>query len=134
MITPESEDRYLEIPGGYRAAPADASLIHDVPADEPIEISLYLRDVDLTEAMPKIAAFARAAGLSVREQVPTRRLIRLGGTAAQLEAAFRAKMHYYRDRTHSFRARTGALYAPAEIAGLIDAVLGFDTRQAAGPK
>src|SRR5437016_4195264 len=82
----------------------------------------------------KVVDFASRTGLSVVKQEPGRRLVKLSGTVAQLEAAFRTKLHYYSDGSGTFRARTGALYAPGEVAAALDGVFGFDTRRAARPK
>lgn len=161
-------DDYVEIPGSFRPAPPNATLIGDVADGERIEISVYLieREADpLANAKPLTAAaaadraafktheavgseravlhandvkavteFARNAGLSVEKNEPARRLLKLVGTAAALQAAFRTKLQYYSDGGMPFRARQGSLYAPASLVEVITAVLGFDTRDIADTK
>ena len=159
---------YITIPGSFRAAPQDATLIGDVPGEEHLEVSIYLRereDDPLIRASPhvigapharaplmtrdqlrsercdlyasdvmRLAAFAHTAGLAIEKQQPERRLVKLAGSAAALQAAFRFKLYYYSAGGAPFRVRTGWLYAPADLVARIDAVLGFDSRPAARPK
>lgn len=158
-------DRYIEIPGSFRDAPAGARLIDAVPEHERVEISVYLKDrtepeegeswaaepeggtltatrealldrrmVDHRDDIAVIVAFAHRLGLSIARKDAVRRLVTLAGPAGAVSAAFRTRLHYYNDGYQLFRARTGALYAPKDVAGVVDAVLGFDTRQAAGPR
>jgi kumamolisin len=86
------------------------------------------------EDINAVAAFADKAGLSLEKQQPERRLVKLAGTAAALQAAFRTKLYNYADGGAPFRVRTGWLYVPPQMAEVVDAVLGFDTRRAAHAK
>src|SRR5581483_4192066 len=56
------------------------------------------------------------------------RTVRLVGTAAAFSAAFGATLRRVRVGRRLYRARTGWLSVPAALAGVIRAVLGFDTR------
>jgi kumamolisin len=78
--------------------------------------------------------FAAAAGLTVIETDPGRRLMRVEGRAAALQAAFATQLHRYRHGALSFRARTGSLSAPGDVAPHVEAVLGLDQRPIATPK
>lgn len=160
-------DRYIEISGSFRDAPAGARLVDAVPEHERVEISVYLKDreaviaderpfwaveaesgaatverdallarraVEHRDDVAVIVAFAHRLGLSIVRKDAARRLVTLAGPAGAVCAAFRTRLHYYSDGQQLFRARTGALYAPKEVAAVVDAVLGFDTRQAAGPR
>jgi kumamolisin len=82
-----------------------------------------------------VERFAEAQQLQVVEVSPARRTIRLAGTAAALGAAFGVDLQHYRaaDGT-SFRAHSGPVRVPAELAGAVQAVLGFDTRPLARPR
>jgi kumamolisin len=81
-----------------------------------------------------VERFARGQHLEVVEVSPARRTIRLAGTAAAFGAAFGVDLQRYRaaDGT-SFRAHSGPVRVPAELAGAVQAVLGFDTRPLASP-
>ncbi len=82
----------------------------------------------------KVIEFANAAGLTVVSQDPERRLVKLAGSASKMEAAFRTELHYYHDGQKAFRARSGTLSVPEDVAGVIEAVLGLDTRPQAKPR
>lgn len=145
------------------AGPEPIAAVHAVNPSERIEVSVYVKDrgrdpllqqgpisADAAMSAPqaknkdsnnehsddfaKIKQFANASGLSVVQEDSERRLIKLAGPADKLEAAFRTKLHYYNDGKNAFRARSGALSAPSEIVGSIEAVLGLDTRPIAKPK
>jgi kumamolisin len=79
-------------------------------------------------AAARIAAFARAHGITVRD-------IDLGGRRMVLEAPaglllemFGAEARIYNDGERTFQARTGVLRIPCEIAPWTRAVVGFDQR------
>ena len=84
--------------------------------------------------MAQVQAFAEAHGLRVVETDPARRLMRLEGSIGDLQGAFSTQLHQYTHQGRAFRARTGPLSAPAEVAAVVEAVLGLDTRPIATPK
>ncbi len=82
-----------------------------------------------------VKAFASAAGLQVVGEHAGRRTLMLSGTVAQFEAAFAVQLMRYAHtagsdggRTGSYRGRTGAIQLPAELDGIVVAVLGLDNR------
>jgi kumamolisin len=81
-----------------------------------------------------IRDFAQDHGLTLSSMEPAKRLVKLTGTAAQLEKAFRTKLAHYEDGKRKFRARSGALSLPSELCPVVEAVLGLDTRPAAQPR
>ncbi|MGC1302604.1 MAG: S53 family peptidase, partial [Caulobacteraceae bacterium] len=149
-----AEQRTL-IPGSERGAPRGQ---RSGPCDpgEQAEISVYLkcpaepppapgpfherdtlrasRAEALKPAFARLAVFAREHGLTVSEQDPARRLVKLKGPLDKLQAAFGTELHSYIEDGRSFRARTGSLTAPSEVAEHIEAVLGLDQRPIATPK
>ena len=84
--------------------------------------------------MDRIAAFANAHGLTVAERHSGRRLVSLSGPLRALEAAFGTELHMYDHPKGRLRARAGTLSAPAEVADVVEAVLGLDQRPVATPK
>lgn len=92
------------------------------------------RAAQYADAFAKIASFANETGLAVVKQDPARRLVKLSGPIDKVEAAFRTKLHYYNDGQQGFRARSGTLSAPADVADSVEAVLGLDTRPVAKPR
>ena len=139
-------------------APPDPSCrrIGDVPADERIEVSIYLKPrnggsetansgdprSDLAARRGALHAndfkllqdFAQEHGLSVLAIEPARRLMRLSGTAAQFQSAFRTRLAHYDDGRQRFRGRSGALQLPADLHPIVESVLGLDSRPAAKPR
>jgi kumamolisin len=139
-----------EAPPGTREGDADPS--------ETAEVSVYLRaptpkgapplpgsfrsradlraerEAGLRDAMAKLQAFAAAHALEIVERDPARRLVRLRGTIGALQSAFETRLHRYQANGRSFRARTGPLTAPSDVAAVVEAVLGLDQRPVATPK
>jgi kumamolisin len=79
-----------------------------------------------------VTEFATAHGLSVLAAEPARRTVRLSGTAEAMGAAFGVELVRHEvgegDEAVSYRQREGSLRVPAELAGIIEAVLGLDDR------
>jgi kumamolisin len=148
---------YKEFTPSHRKAP-DASYraAGAVPAQERIEVSIYVKPRDQGakpagggDPRAQLAArrktqhagdfkliqdFASENGLSVVTVEPEKRLIRLGGTAAQFQAAFKTTLSQYQDGKRTFRGRTGALSLPVDLLPIVESVLGLDTRPAAKPR
>ena len=142
---------YVELPGSHRLEPA-ATRIADVAPDEPIEVSIYLKprpdDIDLSRHHTRaelnarrattyqndiqcVTDFAQRTGLSVVSVEPGRRLLKLRGPAARVEAAFSTKLGHYHDGKRHFRGRVGPVQLPDDVAAVVEAVLGLDTRPVA---
>ena len=138
------------IPGSARTPPASAPVGSPDPKAQ-VEVSVYLkrpaapartsrsklrsaRDAQMQPALEQVAAFARAHGLKVTERHPGRGLVKVAGPLAQLEAAFGTRLQLYEGASGRFRARSGELSAPGDMADLIEAVLGLDQRPVATPK
>ena len=79
----------------------------------------------------KVAAFAAGEGLTVESSDAARRTVVLSGTLAALTQAFGAQVQLYQQNKRTFRGRTGTLVIPAELAGVVEGVFGFDQRQQA---
>ena len=149
---------YKEFAPSHKAAPGPScKRIGDVPADERFEVSIYLKprnnegDTAKQSADPRadlasrrtaqhtddfrlIQDFANDHGLSVVATEPAKRLVKLGGTAAQFQAAFQTKLGHYQDGKRTFRGRSGALKLPVELHPVVESVLGLDSRPAAQPR
>jgi kumamolisin len=85
------------------------------------------------EAIAAVGAFAKGAGLSVTHVDACRRVVELGGTVAQMEAAFSTTLHDYASGSVRFRGREGPLHLPQSLAPFVEAVLGLDDRPMARP-
>jgi len=149
---------YKEFTPSHKAAPdPSCQRIGDVPPDERIEVSIYLKPRDSESAAAQgsgdpradlasrrsaqhandyklLQEFAKDHGLSVVATEPAKRLIKLGGTAAQFQTAFQTKLAHYDDGKRTFRGRSGALNLPVELHPVVESVLGLDTRPVAQPR
>jgi kumamolisin len=79
-------------------------------------------------AIERVKEFAAANGLTVAEVLPVRRTVKLSGTVEQMAKAFSVQLEHYTHNRHTFRARTGTIALPADLADSIEAVLGLDNR------
>ncbi|HEY6292681.1 MAG TPA: S53 family peptidase [Terriglobia bacterium] len=82
----------------------------------------------------KIEAFAHQHNLTVVEASLARRTVVVSGTLAALSAAFGVKLVNYKHPEGDFRGRTGAVLIPEGLAGVVQAVFGFDNRPMAKPR
>jgi kumamolisin len=146
---------YREFSPSHRNPPSHAAIrIGSVPARERVDVSLYLkphknrpagwkakgdarkdlaarRKLQHADDIKLIRAFAKEHNLNVTAADPARRLVKLAGTAAQMQAAFRCELSHYQDGKKKFRARSGCLSLPSDVARIVEAVLGLDTRPVA---
>ncbi len=147
-------DDKAELPGSRRREPAHARHVGAVADDEPIAVSIYLKPVDVLpdpteddrqamrrtmsehraeahrDGIAAIAEFAAGAGLEVTLADPARRLVRLAGPAARMQAAFGTTLERCEEEGHSFRCRVGKLHVPHRLLPFIESVLGLDDRPA----
>jgi kumamolisin len=80
-----------------------------------------------------VRAFAAAHGLAVEQEDGARRTVVLSGTVAQFSAAFSVQLHQMSHDGRTYRGRTGAVLLPADLDGIVEAVLGLDSRPQASP-
>jgi len=139
----------VPLPGSDRR-PA-GTRVGDVPKDEVVEVSVILKPrthraplqtggpaISREEfaarygadpgAIDQLKAFAKEYSLTVTEVAPERRTVKLEGTAANMSKAFEVPFERYETEGTRYRARTGPVQIPEELAGSIEAVLGLDNR------
>jgi kumamolisin len=81
-------------------------------------------------AVARIEAFAEAHHLVVLRSAPASAKLTLGGTVADVSAAFGVTLFNYSHPTlGDFHARTGPVSVPSELAGDITAVFGFNNHR-----
>lgn len=143
---------YVELAGSQAPALATAVRTADVTPDELIELSIYLKphsdDAKLLSGITRtelnarrtathkipiecIIDFAQQNGFSVISVEPGRRLIRLAAPAAKIERAFRIRLGHYHDGVRNFRGHPDSVQLPDDVAAVVEAVLGLDTRPVA---
>jgi len=141
--------RKVQLPGSERRPVG--TRVGEVPKDEVVEVSVILKPKTSMEgvqtggpalsreefaarygadpdAIERVRAFAKDYALTVTEVAPERRTVKLEGTAENMTKAFEVPFERYEHEGTRYRARTGAIQVPEEIAGSIEAVLGLDNR------
>jgi kumamolisin len=83
--------------------------------------------------LDRVAEFARAHGLAVDSTNQLHRTVVLSGTVADLAAAFDVDLAHYQSPQGQYRGRTGSVRIPADLAPIVEAVLGLDDRPQARP-
>ena len=138
------------IPGSERIAPITPSVGAPDPGER-VEVSVYLkrapaaervtraamrerRETAMRAALDQLAAFAATHGLTVTDRHAGRGLVKLSGSVAALEQAFGTQLQLFDGPAGAFRARSGPLSAPEEVADMVEAVLGLDQRPVATSK
>ncbi len=77
-------------------------------------------------------AFASQVGLEVVSVSLPARTVRLRGDVVTMNAAFGVTLAHYESATgYAYRGRTGSIYVPEQLDGVVVAVLGLDSRQQA---
>ena len=84
--------------------------------------------------MQAVAAFASAHHLCVVQRDAARRTMVLSGAVGDAEAAFGVALECFEHDGGTYRGRTGDITLPAELQGVVVAVLGLDNRPAAQPR
>lgn len=79
----------------------------------------------------RVKEFAAAHHLTVTHVDVAARTVSVEGSLKDLEQAFGVQLRKYEGGGHTFRARSGAIQLPGEVAPAVKAVLGLDTRPAA---
>jgi kumamolisin len=83
----------------------------------------------------KVAKSLKTFGLKVEDVSLATRSMRVSGTAAAMEAAFKPGMVImHSDRDGEYRGRQGTLSIPAELKGIVTGVFGLDQRRVAHRK
>jgi kumamolisin len=146
---------HIVLHGSLRPAKRNAIRLRDVNPSEHIEVTLDLRGPKLpgADALPKkamtreqfgakygadkrdanrIAKVLQNFGLKIEETALLTRSMRVSGSAADMERAFKPSLGIYRDPEQGeFRGREGTLQIPAQLDGILKGVHGLDDRRVA---
>ena len=142
---------FVELGGSHRSMPEGAHQIGPVAPDQQIVVSIYLKPRETSAAVERsslaharaalhatdidaVTAFAQAHALTVVETSPARRLVKLSGTAAHFQTAFRTELLSVRQAGDQYRMRQGSLHVPATLQPIVESVLGLDNRPVAKPR
>jgi len=151
-------ERKMILPGSENVQRPGLEAVGSFQLDETVRVSVILRRTGIApsaensgtthasaEATPRLGSnpadiamveeFAHHAGLTVVESSVVKRRVVLAGTADAIRNAFGAELVTYKDveTGQHFRGRKGTLAIPAELEGIVTAVLGIDKRPVAKP-
>lgn len=145
-------DTHVVLSGSERPRKQDARRLGEVDPAAAVEVTVTVRGPDLPQVTPgrsmsreelERAYSASAAdiaavtselgryGLEVVDTAASARSLRMSGTAAQMNAAFRGDLGIYRHGEHQYRGREGQLQIPASLEGIVTGVFGLDQRRVA---
>jgi kumamolisin len=148
-------DAFKELPGSRRPIPHGARRIRDLDPHRHIQATVILKAPELPSAdklpdkaltpadfvkqygaspadIEKVSHVLQSFGLRIENVANSRRSLRVSGTIAAMEAAFRPSLAIYHSAAQGeFRAREGAICIPTELEGLVTGVLGLDQRRTA---
>jgi kumamolisin len=154
----KKEPTHVVLPGSKRAKDPTAKKIGAVDPNKRIDVTIDLAGpalpgpddaVGQTLTPEELAASYGASpadadkvtkslkkfGLKVEEVHLATRSMRVSGTIAQMERAFKPGLVLMETaRQERYRGRTGTLEIPADLKGIVKGVLGLDTRQMARRK
>jgi kumamolisin len=124
-----------------RMSDADFEKLVNENATLPVAERKYLSREEMAEMRgatqedaDNITQFANRYHLTVvRTDLPGRTMT-LRGKLGDLETAFGVKLHNFSSEGIQFRARTGAITLPGDIAPCVQGVFGLDTRPVAKPR
>ena len=80
-----------------------------------------------------VETFAHEYSLTVAERSVAKRSVLLTGTVENMQKAFGTSLARYQAPEGAYRGRTGSITLPANLQGVVTAVLGLDNRPAAKP-
>ncbi|MGO8672173.1 MAG: protease pro-enzyme activation domain-containing protein [Capsulimonadaceae bacterium] len=148
-------EEHVNLSGSLRAAKPDARRLRDADPNARVEVTLDLRHPALPDPSrvsgrrmtyqelasnfsasradaDTVARVLSRYGIRVEQEQLDTWSIRVSGTVAQMEAAFQPRLGiYYNAEQGEFRGRESTLRIPAELDGIVKAVLGFDQRRVA---
>jgi kumamolisin len=125
------DQRYVDLAGSERRPYAGARRVADAAAGEPVEITVLLRRKD--DATGAIAAHAEADPVARRDLSPAELGARFGADDGDVQRVARFAKDAGLEGV-AYRGREGAVQIPAELDGVVTAVLGLDDRPQARPR
>jgi kumamolisin len=152
------DQQLVAISASHRDPVPGARRVADIPPETPIRFSIVVRRKpggednalrlaeDASESMSerrsrlaqeagadqndleRVTQYVTGAGMTVESADVASRTVTVHGTAAQAEAAFGVSLGRYETDDLDYRGREGSVQVPADLADVIQAVLGLDNR------
>lgn len=149
---------FVTLPGSHRGHKPATRRLGGIAQDATLELTIALRGPSLPKAdeiglkpmsrdeveavLPasaddadKVVKVLEGFGFRILDVSLPTRSIRVAGTVACAEAAFKANLAFYHDDAQgTFRGREGELCLPADLDGIVTGVFGLDERRVARRK
>ena len=132
-------DNVIEVTVRLRSKKSSAKALMSLGAQLPAKRKYVSRE-DFGEEhgadpddVAKLDEFAHQHGLSVVRSSLTQSTVRLTGTVGAFSKAFGVKLQNFRGQGEGYRGRTGPIYIPKELKGIIEGIQGLDNRPVAKP-
>jgi kumamolisin len=158
-----AENGYVAIPGSEREPIPGSTRLGSCDPTESVQVTVVLRPRPLgrnvkplgeliasgerltrseyearygadREDVRRVEAFAHAHSLAVSSVNLSARTLKLTGTAAACSKAFHVDLGQYQSPQVTYRGRTGLVYIPEALEGVIVSVHGLDNRPQAQPR
>jgi kumamolisin len=140
-ICPAPENEFINVTVYLRErAPEQLSRRVSELAEAPVADRQYLTRAEFAQQfgaqsadIEAVRQFAKDHHLNVVAVHPERRTMELSGTVAAISDAFGVELRLHRSPTGVYRAHSGSVHVPRELAPAVVGVLGLDTRPVARP-
>jgi kumamolisin len=123
---------HVPLTGSERPRQRQSRRLREADPGELIEITVTIAPGRPGESVQQVADALALLGLTVLRTSTTTMSLRLRGTVAQIEEAFKPQLGVYsHPQQGEFRGREGQLQIPASLDGLVTGVFGLDQRRVA---
>jgi kumamolisin len=114
-------------PGGLDKALRAAAATSTAPVSERRRRLAEEAGADQAD-LDRVTQYLAGAGMTVQSADTATRTVAVTATAAQASAAFGVSLGRYQTDEFSYRGREGTVHLPADLVGVVEAVLGLDNR------
>jgi len=114
-------------PGGLDKALRAATATNTAPMSERRRRLAEEAGADQAD-LDRVTQYLTGAGMKVQSADAVTRTVAVTATAAQASAAFGVSLGRYQTDEFSYRGREGTVHLPADLVGVVEAVLGLDNR------
>lgn len=146
-ILPSGRSDRQTLPDSVRSVPSDAIRLRGTVGEQPLAISVLLRQEGRPSALPSVRrsfghpsehlravlAFFERFGLRVTRHHRNSGTLELLGTAHDFEKAFRTKLSLFDSPYGKYRSYEGELFVPKPLVSAVRGVFGLDNRPLSRP-
>ncbi len=142
VVAETDPNEIIDVTVRVRHAKGSKSLAAHVAAlaDTPVAARQHMSREQYTAAhgadqgdLEKVITFATEHGLSAHSPSAARRSVHLVGTADAMAKAFGVSLKHYQVDGLTYRGNADHVNVPTDLSGIVEAVVGFDTRPHARP-